>query len=324
VEFHRIALRRLALDDRTFDLAFARRYEALRRSIAEVGILQPLVIRQRPTDDSRQIVCGFGRATVADSLQIAEVLALLLNPATTDGDCLRLAFFDNLSHRQFNPIERAIVLMKLGQHVGREQLVADYLPLLGMQPSSALLDRTLVLMALTDSLKLSVAERRIEEKVGIALASLPPDDQEAISSLLERCRPSVSVAREWTEALLDVARRDQRTLREILAMPDVVKVLDSPQFAAAERTASLRRVFHRLRYPTVSACEERFARAKADLGLPPSMRLEPTPSFESDEMRLEVRFRNPGDLRRAAAVFQKWFDNPNLLKRLWPDRIAER
>ena len=312
-----VALGQFALDDRTFDLGFARRYEALKRSVAEVGVLQPPVARSRADDRRLQIVCGFGRALAAQDLHISHLPVSVLDPTTSDADGLRLALFDNLPNRQFNPIERAIILAKLGKYVNREHLLSDYMPLLGIQPSGELLNRTLSLAGLADRLKWAIAEGRIEEKAGVSLASLSADDQEFFGRLLEQCHPSVSVAREWAEALTDIARRDHRPLHEILAIPEVAAVLDSKEMTDAERTGALRRCFHRLRYPAMSACEERFDEARAALRLPPSMRLEPTPNFESNEMRLEIRFRNEAELRHAATLLSRWFDDPLLLKRLW-------
>ena len=317
MELVRTTLDRLALDDRTFDLGFARRYEALQRSVAVVGVLQPPLARLREGDGRCQIVCGFGRAFVAQSLRHSEISALILDPATSDADCLRLAFFDNLPHRQFNPIERAIILAKLGRYVSRNQLLSDYMPLLAMQPSGALLDRTLPLTRLVHGLKRAVAEGRIEEKVGALLARLPENDQEAFGRLLEQCRPSVSVVREWAEMLTDVARRDHRPLSDLLARPEVTAVLNSTETTDAERTATLRHLFENWRYPEFAAYRRQFSEARAALHLPPAMKLEAAPSFESDEMRLEIRFRSEKELRHAATVLSRWFDDPDLLNRLW-------
>jgi len=317
LELVRTTFDRLALDDRAFDLGFARRHEALRSSIAEVGILQPLVARPRDVSPPYQIVCGFGRARVARDLHLSEIAVWELDASATDADCLRLALFDNLAHRSFNPIERAIILTRLGQHVERERLLADYMPLVGLPPSAIVLDRTLALMNLTERLKWALAEGRIEEKAAAALASLPPDDQEAFVCLLKQCRPSVSVARELAEALLDVARRDGLPLREICAMPEIAASLIAEAATDAERTAALRATVRRLRYPTRSAREAEFGAARAALHLPPSMRLDPAPNFESDEMRLEIRFQSESELRDAAALLSRRLDDPRLLKRLW-------
>jgi ParB family chromosome partitioning protein len=309
-------LDRLALDDRAFDLGFARRHEALRRSIAEVGILQPLVARPRDVSPSYQIVCGFGRARVAHDLHLPEIALWELDASATDADCLRLALFDNLPLRSFNPVERAIILTGLGQHVERERLLADYMPLVGLPPSAIVLDRALALMNLTERLKWALAEGRIEEKVAAALASLLPDDQEAFARLLERCRPSVSVARELAEALMDVARRDGLPLREICAMPEIAASLIAEVATDAERTAALRATVRQLRYPRLSEREAEFGAARAALHLPPSMRLDPAPNFESDEMLLEIRFRSEKELGDAAALLSRRLDDPTLLRRL--------
>jgi hypothetical protein len=49
------------------------------------------------------------------------------------------------------------------------------------------------------------------------------------------------------------------------------------------------------------------------------MRLDPAPNFESDELRLEIRFRNKAMLRDSAAVLSRLLDDPSLLQQLWPE-----
>jgi len=317
VQIENLTPDRIVPDDRAFDLGFDRNYETLRRAVAEVGIVQPLIVRRGAAEERCRIVCGFGRARVAADLRMPRIAALALPADASDADCLRLALFDNLPHRQFNPIERAIALDKLGRHVAREALLCDYMPLLRMQPRVEWLERTLTLLHLDERLKRAVAHGRIEEKVGAALAGLAGGDQEAFARLLERCRPSVSVAREWAESLPDVARRDARSLAAILASAEMAAILDSADTPEAERTAAMRRLIRRMRYPSVSAAEDRFAAARAALRMPPSMRLEPAEHFESDEMRLEIRFRDPAQLRGEVSRMESWFDDPTLLTKLW-------
>jgi hypothetical protein len=321
VQIENLTLDRIKLDDLTFDLGFVRNYETLRCAIAEVGILQPLIVRRRTAEERCRIVCGFGRARVASDLNLPRLAVLSLPSETTDADCVRLALFDNLAHRQLNPIERAITLDKLGRHISRDALIRDYMPLLRMQPSAEWLERTLTLLGLDERLKRAVAGGRIEEKVGALLAGLAAGDQEAFACLLERCRPSVSVVREWAESLVDVARRDKRSLVAILASDEAAAILDSGDESEAERTAAMRRLIRRMRYPSVSAFEDRFAEARAALRMPPSMRLEPPANFESDEMRLEIRFQDPEQLRGAVSLMENWFDDPTLLKKLWKSTL---
>jgi len=323
-----VTLGRIDVDDRTFDLSFGRRYEGLQVSIAAVGVLQPVIVRppagrEGASGDRVAVVCGFGRVRVAVALGLGTIPVRILDEATSDGDCLRLALFDNLAHRRFNALERAIILEKLAPHVDRERLITQYLPRLGMQASAVLFDRTMALNRLIPALQTAAAEERIEPNVAARLCEVGAGDQEAVAALLARCRPSVSIAREWIDTLLDIARRDGCSVAAILAAPPVRSILESDEPSAAERTAALRRRLHGLRYPTLLDCETRFCEARERLRLPPSMRLEPASSFESDERRLEIRFCNEAQLRAAADRIARWFDDPSLPKRLWPERSGK-
>jgi hypothetical protein len=137
---------------------------------------------------------------------------------------------------------------------------------------------------------------------------------------MERCRPSVSVARELAETLADLARRDNRSIAEILAAPEAAQIIDSDETTPAERTAALRDHLRRLRYPVSTEWQSDFEAAREALHLPPAMRLDHASAFESDELRLEMRFRNPDELKELSTRMSHWFDDPTLLARLWPSR----
>jgi len=318
VRIEKVKLERIALEDRTFDLGFARRYEALRLSVERVGILQPLVVRSGGPDGRLRIVCGFGRASAAKDLRIAELPITVLPSGTTDADCLRLALLDNLGHRDFNPMERAVVLGRLEPHEGREGLLRDYMPLFGLAPEGPLLERILALNRLVPALKTAVAERRIEEKIASRLAGLAAQDQERFADLLHRLPLTVSLAREFAEMLLDIARRDRTGIGRILAAPEIAAAIESDQMKPAEKVRAVRRRLAHLRRPALSEAEERFARVRSALRLPPSARLEHAPYFESDVMRLEIRFRDAEEIRATLALLKSRFDDPSLVEGLWP------
>jgi hypothetical protein len=160
---------------------------------------------------------------------------------------------------------------------------------------------------------------RIEEKIGMLAAAQSVEDQAALVRLLRCCQPTVSVARELFENLVDVSQREGRSISEILSVPALAATLEDEGKSAPERAAALRHHVHRLRYARLAAAEARFARTHAALHLPPSMRLDPPPNFESDEMRLEIRFRNEERLRDSVAALSRLLDDPSLLGQLWPN-----
>ena len=86
----------------------------LMASIAEKGIIEPLVVRQR---DSRfQIVAGERRYQAAVQLGLREVPVVIRD--ADDHEAIELALVENLQRKDLTPFEEADALQALGQRCG--------------------------------------------------------------------------------------------------------------------------------------------------------------------------------------------------------------
>jgi len=86
----------------------------LMASIAEKGIIEPLVVRQR---DSRfQIVAGERRYQAAVQLGLREVPVVIRE--ADDHEAIELALVENLQRKDLTPFEEADALQALGQRCG--------------------------------------------------------------------------------------------------------------------------------------------------------------------------------------------------------------
>ncbi len=104
------------LSDQTFSVNFLPDLERLRSSIQEVGLIHPVLLREK--SNGYQIVSGF-RRTWPLFRSLVHHRDRIENPRGRELEDLKLFFIslhENLTSRGFNTVEKAIALEKLVDH----------------------------------------------------------------------------------------------------------------------------------------------------------------------------------------------------------------
>src|SRR5262249_38011592 len=128
-----VALTEIALDDRTFIVTYHPEMHALQRSVAHVGVLTPLHLRQPSDQAPLQVVCGSERLLAWQQSGQTSVPALVYSAADlSEAQAFLLALHDNLGCRVLNAVEKARTLWRLRQdfQVQPVALLQDFCPLL--------------------------------------------------------------------------------------------------------------------------------------------------------------------------------------------------
>jgi len=90
--------------------------EELKNSIAQHGILQPLVVRR--TDDGFELVAGERRLRAAKDLGWEKVPCVIRKDVTTGASRLELALIENIQREDLNPVEEALAYKQLNEEYG--------------------------------------------------------------------------------------------------------------------------------------------------------------------------------------------------------------
>jgi ParB family transcriptional regulator, chromosome partitioning protein len=145
----------------------------LARSIQEVGILQPLVVRARA--GGYELIAGERRLRAARIAGLATVPVIVREAG--DIESLRGALIENLHREDLSPLELAAAFAELLEELGASQ--DDVASRLGY--SRAHVANTIRLLSLPASVQRLLAEGRIQP--GHARALLGLADEEAMASL---------------------------------------------------------------------------------------------------------------------------------------------
>jgi len=148
----------------------------LARSIQEVGILQPLVVRARA--DGYELIAGERRLRAARIAGLTTVPVVVRDAG--DGESLRAALIENLHREDLAPLELAAAFAELLEELGASQ--EEVAARLGY--SRAHVANTIRLLSLPAPVQRLLAEGRIQP--GHARALLGLSDDEAMASLALR------------------------------------------------------------------------------------------------------------------------------------------
>jgi ParB family chromosome partitioning protein len=182
---------------------------ALARSIREVGVLQPVVVRRR--DGGYELVAGERRVRAARLAGLATIPAIVREGDDTES--LREALIENIHREDLAPLELASAFQELLEELGvTQETVAERLGY-----SRAHIANTIRLLSLPSDVQRLLAEGRIQAGHARALLGLP--DDEAKSTLALRVaaeglsvRQVEDIVRTYAErpvAAKPVATRDQ-------------------------------------------------------------------------------------------------------------------
>jgi ParB family chromosome partitioning protein len=149
---------------------------ALARSIREVGVLQPIIVRAR--NGGYELVAGERRLRAARLAGLATIPAVVREGDDTES--LREALIENIHREDLAPLELAGAFQELLEELGvTQETVAERLGY-----SRAHIANTIRLLSLPADVQRLLAEGRIQAGHARALLSLP--DEEARSTLALR------------------------------------------------------------------------------------------------------------------------------------------
>ena len=148
---------------------------ALARSIREVGVLQPIVVRVR--DGGYELVAGERRLRAARLAGLPTVPAIVRE--ADDTDALRQALIENIHREDLSPLELASAYQDLLEELGTTQ--EEVAERLGCSRSQVA--NTIRLLSLPGDVQELLAENKIQAGHARALLGLPDDEARSTVAL---------------------------------------------------------------------------------------------------------------------------------------------
>jgi len=308
----RIDLKNIDHNDRLFLLSYGYNLGPLKDSIKQIGVINPPLVRQE-SDTTYQIICGYKRVHALRELGVASTYCTIVFPATGDAESFLLSFYDNVSHREFNSIEKSMAITRLLNYFSEEKIVSDFLPLLKLQPHSTQLETLKPLSTLASAIKDAILAGTIDVRTALKLALLDRLSREACSRLIITLRLSLSKQTALMEYVSESALRENLSIGEVINSPHIRFILEDERLNLPQKGEAVMSFLRKRRFPQLTAKEEEFKQGLRKLRLPPDVCLKHPPFFEGNTYSLTFHFTSVNALRKRLQDFESRLDDRSLL-----------
>jgi ParB-like nuclease family protein len=290
-----IPLHALDRQDSLTDFSLSPTPDSLTASVQAIGVIHPVILT--PTGDRFRIVCGHRRVSVAKALGLAEIPALIA-PFDLDNETrLTLNLTENRAHRTFSDIEKGRTLNKLvGAGVSEAVVIEKYMPLLGLERSKKLYRDLSAIEGFRPSLQQLWHELNAPLRVFSALLSWDAPGRDAVENLLSTLRPGINKCRDLLELVEEIARIENISCAELLRRKEIQSVLSASDLSPHEKYDRILQTLTPLRYPMLSALRKKIAQTLDRLTLGPETKIRIQESFETEEIKIEIRGRGQKSL----------------------------
>ncbi len=278
----------------------------LQESIARVGLIQPVGLRS--SGRGWQIIYGARRVWACLKLGFREIPARIWSEQELpDVAALEVSLAEDVSHRAFNPMEKATILSKFQQIAAwdEQRMAKELCPRIDLPGSMELIRNYLGLCNLSEASQLMLINGELTPAHAFLLLPLKETDQRVLAQkVFSGCAANLSEAKEIVEVLQDLRVIQKQNIEQLLDEPEMREILESGSLKPREKCRALRLALKRRRFPSLLATEQKFGTVLGELGLPNHIRVQPPPFFEENYLQIQFRVSDETRLQEVLSKLQ--------------------
>lgn len=296
-----IALSDIDVKPGPFCMSFGFNLEPLKVSIKKFGVINsPYLLRS--TDNHFSVVSGYKRLLAVRELGWKDIVCHVLPDTFSLFNAFLFNLHDNLINRQLNAIEKGMVLQGLTRFLSTEEIVAGYMPMLGLPPNIRQLELFLNLEELEEKIKISIAIDQLSIKVADFMKNLSSIDRLKIFNLFTSFKWSFNQQWEVIHWIKEIAGREGRSIAEIIDTQEIKRAINNTKMNRPQKVKAIVKILKTRRFPSLSTAEEFFNKQISSLSLPAGVTVIPPSFFEGTNYKLEVTFSNGENLKEKLAM----------------------
>ena len=294
-KFTPVALTNIDPDDRLTDYSLDPAPDALKESIEAIGVIHPVILCK--SADRYNIICGHRRVTTAQTLGLKEIPARVTDRELDAQTRLAFNLTENRAHRTYSDIEKGLIIHKLAEAgVSRENIIQKYMPILDLERSKKLYQEFSGIPCLEISLQTLLNEMNVPLRVFSRFLKWSGPCRDSAEKLFATLRPGINKWRELLELAEEIARIENKLPGEIFRREEIQTLLAQNDLQAHEKYDQIVQTLTPLRYPVLTDLRIKIARALDRLSLGPRTKIRIQESFESEEIKIEIKGRDPKSL----------------------------
>ncbi len=300
---------RIDVADSTWRISIERPIDGLVKSIGQLGLLNPPFLAS--SQSRYRVVSGFRRILACLELGWKAIDARILPANARDIDVFSLAIADNAQHRDLHLIEQARAAAGLSAFFSDTGELAAFAKGLGLSLNKTLVSRLLRINRLPEFMQNRIVSGAVSMTTALEMEALPPEGAEALSRLFEEVRPSLNEQKEILALVKDIAGAEEQSIADIISRGAVADIRRNGGYNRKQKTARIRSLLKKRRYPAISRFEALFTEKLRNLDLPEKMDFQPPPEFEGQEFSVRFRFQSPAEFGSLVGALERMAQDPN-------------
>ena len=282
---------------------------SLSDSIRRTGLINsPILVRKGEGGNENEfvVVAGFRRIKALKALGEVRIPCRILPPETSSRKCLLINLYENLTIRDFNPVEKGMALARLLEWVPAKEVVKDFMPLFDL-PSH---EETLHLFVQIETeferqAKDLIANGDLSTKAAKLLLEMDSAARERFCLYFSIIKFSKNQQAQFIGFIDDLSHIEDNAITRLLDDPELTAIRDSEPMNNPQKARALITLLRSRRLPRLVKAEKGFRRMVEKLALPAGYHITPPPFFESPHYRLEISFENGRDLMEKLLILVK-------------------
>lgn len=279
-----------------YTMSFGFDLKPLIRAIENFDLINiPFVIRNQ--EDGMDVVTGYRRLMALKSLQWDKAPCIdLSDSGLSPLELLLFNLYDNLPTRRFNDVEKGMILKRLLTYLPKKEVCERYGRLFGITRHEDV-DMFVKIEELDKKIKDAIAKGRLSLKTTGAILEMKGGLQPTLFMWILILRLNFNQQNQFIEYISDISNIDNKSIPEILAEEQFVKILEDRRSNNPQKARKLLDLLRTRRNPLLTRSEKTFKRNIAGLDLPVGVSIKHPPFFETPDYRLEILFRNGRELK---------------------------
>ncbi len=286
-------------------------------AIEAIGLINPPLVRKKDAS-TYCIVCGFRRIKACQLLGWDKINVRILAEDLSELALLKLAIWDNRSHRSLNVIEQARGIERLGPHIPEKNRLGFLASMLGFPAHKRVFEKLRGLTGLPEVIQRAVLDETISFEAATQLGRFSAEDALGIFDVLQGLKLSQNKQVEIITLVQEIARREGRQIAEVLQSEDIMTIPAREDLNRNEKGFMLRSCLKQRRFPTLADAEEKFLKAVKALKFNNQMQIIPPPYFEGGWYTVRMTFKSIKDFEEARKALDAAANNPALKTLLEP------
>ena len=268
----------------------------LTESIKKVGLINPPILRMQKNEFI--IVIGYKRILALKKLKLEKTKGFILSEDESPLECLLMSFYDNLSVRKLNEVEKAIFLSKLSSYIKSEEIVERYLPLIDLPKRKNIYEMYIWIESLSEKAKKLIASEAVSIKT-IRLMyekEIPLEEIDIYIDLMGKLSFSFNEQIQLVEYTNDICRKENIKLKGLLKKAGIKEIIKNPSLGKKDKAKRLMDILKKMNFPNLYLAEKTFKKMVDSCNLPDGVEIRVPFYFESG-YRMEISFKNGKELR---------------------------